>query len=130
MELKNDMVHFISEREDKGGVSFAQLNKRFPGIRGNETMVSSNDPNVILWQGLSKEAVATLNDLFREGLIYLHPMPDSWGILIYIVDGGRVPGCPVVRRRPKTGYKTPHWLPVMLRIEKAQIMSRKEHYVA
>jgi hypothetical protein len=69
------------------------------------------DLNVLLWRGLSMEAIDAIEELRREGLIHYYPCAP----LVYWCDG-RVPSLPIVGRRPPSGgYKKLHWAPVTLR---------------
>jgi hypothetical protein len=88
-------------------VSFAELGNHFEGFRGGDFQLQKGE-NIILWAGLSQEAVNVMGDLLDSGAIEPHPA----SILVYLIDGCSLT-LPLVKQARK--YKTPHWLPVTLR---------------
>lgn len=103
-EMAEAILKLVQERET---VTFAELCSIIPGFDGEHTFVSDQDPNVILWPGISDEASEAMQRLRSENRIFMHPA----STITYIVDGA-VPGLPVAKRPPAQGYKKPHWLPV------------------
>ena len=86
------------------GVSFAELERNIKGFAGGDIEWSLPKTNIVLWQGLTEEAVNALN-LLRTGK-HIHPNPCP--VMIYLMDG-LIPRLPVAKTaRP---YKEPHWLP-------------------
>jgi len=106
MKLKTDLLNFICTKRQ---VSFAQLQKRIPSFSGNQTIALEVDRNIILWSGVSAEIVKALQELLEEKLIKV----ERTSHLIYFIDG-IVPRLPLVKRLPSCGYKSQHWLPVVL----------------
>lgn len=95
-------------------VTFIELSKRFaPYIttEGEFEMTFSNDDNLIIWQRMSQEFLALILRLLEEKRIFMHGSCR----LTYLIDGGTL-GLPTAERPPKGGYKTPHWLPICLRV--------------
>ena len=99
-------------------VSFAELVRALQDhadVRGSVAIVSANDPNMVLWMGVSQAFVDALADLFEQGRVHYARA----SLLTYIIDGA-FPTLPVAKRPPKRGYKNPHWLPVCLRLGRAK----------
>ncbi len=103
--LKSAILSLVTKR---GGVSFAEV-QRLPGAAGDHNL--SSERNLVYWAGLSDEACRAVLELRAEGLIYFHPCE----VLVYLVDG-EVLTLPVVKSptAAERGYKTLHWLPVVL----------------
>ncbi|MCP5537242.1 MAG: hypothetical protein H7A51_13560 [Akkermansiaceae bacterium] len=102
--MKTSIIDLIRERQH---VSFLELTHAIPGFSGDITMVHGDDPNIILWHSLSKDAYEALTALLYAGEIFVHPTNS----LLYTIDGGTI-DLPVIKRPPSGGYKTPHWYPV------------------
>ena len=94
-----------SERQ----VSFVQIT-RLQGARGDRALVAG-DTNVVLWDGLSQEAIDAIAGLRRDGLIEYVPT----SVQTYVLDGARLK-MPLAKSGAamKQGYKKPHWLPVVI----------------
>jgi hypothetical protein len=52
-------------RERVGGVTFAELSQRIPGFNGDYSLCLGGNRNVVLWDGMSREAF----DAFSEGVL-------------------------------------------------------------
>ena len=102
--MKDEITKLVSDRQH---VTFAEFSKEIKGFNGELTMALSEDPNMVLWHGISKAALQVLLDLIKDKIVYTHVA----SILIYLVDGRRLT-LPVAVRPPKAGYKEPHWVPV------------------
>lgn len=89
--------------------TLVELEDNIQGFKGNDASWCSSDPNIILWHALSNVGVQAISGLFRDRQIVSEPCP----LFIYIVDG-RWPSLPIAKRRPKKGFKNPHWLPLAL----------------
>lgn len=95
-------------------VTFIELAKRFaPYIttEGDFEMTFGNDENLIIWSRMSQEFLALILRLLDEKRVFMHPSSR----LTYMIDG-RTLVLPTAERPPKGGYKTPHWLPICLRV--------------
>jgi hypothetical protein len=99
-----------------GGVSFTELAQAWPAHFDNWradgeqlSMSAPGRPNVLLWVGLSEMAYDALDIVLTEA--EFAPVTP----LVYVIDG-RVPNLPLAK--PGCRYKTPHWLPVTLRMQK------------
>jgi hypothetical protein len=85
-------------------ITFAQLARRVPGFAGGVAMGSAF-ANLILWRGISEEAVKALYLLEKLKRIRLEPATaEEYG------DDARVVGLPVASE--PAHYPAPHWLPV------------------
>ena len=93
---------------DRGAVTFADLGD-IPGFTGNDMYLidGAKFSNIVLWQGLSSEAIAALVNLISTGRIVAIPataldyMAAGSGLDLPIVDAVR-------------HFDKPHWLPAML----------------
>jgi hypothetical protein len=90
-------------------VSFVQLS-RIDGFRGDREMLVDADhvSNIVLWAGMSLEAVESLKQIIAEGEYEFEPA--TW--LIYAIDGEML-SYPLAKRGRH--YKKPHWLPVVIK---------------
>lgn len=94
-------------------VTFAELVRLlepYAEVRGDLAIISPQDPNIIIWAGLSETFIDVLATLLRGHRICYAPA----SVLAYAIDGA-ISTLPVVKRPPKRGYKDLHWLPVCLR---------------
>ncbi|HEY1445663.1 MAG TPA: hypothetical protein VGF51_12255 [Acidimicrobiales bacterium] len=80
------------------------------GVPTQGTLSMELGPNVLLWAGLSEEAYDILDDPRCRAAI----VPVGASVLVYAFDGG-ILDLPIAKRPPKSGYKKPHWLPVVFR---------------
>lgn len=78
---------------------------------GQHALELDSCPNMALWVGMSREFFEIACAVYRDERIELGPTD----MFVYLIDG-RVPmGIPVAKRPPKSGYRKPHWLPVVFR---------------
>jgi hypothetical protein len=94
-------------KENRGGVSFVEL-QHLPGFKGEYEWYLELF-NVVMWQGLSREAIDAFQELRARNLI--HPYPTT--VLVYLCDGA-VPKMPLATRVHH--YKEPHWMPVVFNL--------------
>lgn len=108
-EFEQLIMNYIREHE---AVTFVQLmddlRTRFT-TKGDRVIELS--PNRIAWAGLSECLATALASLVRENVVALDPVDP----LIYLVDGASL-DLPLANRPPKSGYRKPHWVPVVLRL--------------
>lgn len=90
-------------------ISFAEL-RQLDGFPGKFSYEIADPPaaNIVLWIGVSEEAIDALNELASVGEIHFWPTSP----LVYLCDGAllKLPVARGVRR-----YAKPHWLPAMVR---------------
>jgi hypothetical protein len=98
----------IREMLKRDNVSFVELS-RIEGFRGRFSLVGAGRPNIIYWADMSQEAVSIMVRLLAERLFYIKPTPE----LTYL-NAGEILPLPLVKH--KRSYKTPHWLPVLLKL--------------
>ncbi len=96
-------------------VSFPELLRKLEphvpgGVRGEWAITLPDDPNLILWTGMSAPFLDAMRALRGRSAVFFHPAR----VLTYAIDGGLL-RLPLARRLPKRGYTTPHWVPVCLR---------------
>jgi hypothetical protein len=103
--------------KDLDYVSFAEMSRHIPGFKGDCEMfltgshkAAFSNGNIVLWSGLSKEAIAAINSLVRHRKIRGVPAATR---LVYMADGNML-RYPLVKRAGD--YKTPHWLPMVYRL--------------
>lgn len=94
-------------------VTFAELQDSVTGFKGNSDWFYSGKANLVLWQGISKEAVDTMLNMLVEKKIFAYPSIE-FGHLVYLYDH-HLPTLPkvTVAGIKRGGYKKPHWLPVV-----------------
>jgi hypothetical protein len=94
-------------------VTFAELQQKlapYLPTDGSQALTLTHE-NLIVWLGMSEAFCDLMQRLFREQRLFAHPS----SYLSYMMDG-RLPGLPLAKRPPKGGYRTPHWVPVCLRL--------------
>src|SRR5262245_19043932 len=102
--LAEKILELVTTRRD---VTYVELD-RLEGFSGGDMEMSIGNEqasNIVLWQRLTKEAVAALGELRQAKRI--HQLPAS--ILSYLVDGATL-RLPLAKRAQH--YKEPHWMPV------------------
>lgn len=87
-------------------VSFAQL-AALPGFAGDKDLVAPDFANLLLWRGLSPEAMDEMQTLEQSEVIrFSRTDADRYAL------DGFTSVLPVAQRVSK--YRTPHWLPVLI----------------
>lgn len=108
-EATEAMIQLI---ERGGGVTFIELVRACKEVgmetEGTMALALPEDPNILLWAGVSGAFCDAFEALRDSGRAV--PRPSSQ--LTYLFDGG-MPKLPVAKRLPKGGYKTERWLPVV-----------------
>ena len=89
-------------------VSFGQL-ECIDGFKGKWTLFCAGHPNIVLWLNISAEAAAILQRFRKAG--YFHC--EQTDLTTYLIDSDHLPNLPIAKQVRQ--YKTPHWLPVVLR---------------
>ena len=92
-------------------VSFQELQIRF-ALKGPHLLEIPNS-NVVIWSGMSLDFVDAIADLLETKKIILC----AGSTFSYACDGG-ILRLPVAKRIPAGGYKSPHWLPMFIRLTK------------
>jgi len=99
----------LEKVERERNATFAEL-AHIEGFAGNLDIVNTT-ANVLIWMGMSAEAIDAIEQLQRENLIHL--AGSSW--LVYSWSGGPVPNLPIVKHRPRSGrFQKMHWGPTAL----------------
>ncbi len=106
-DLRQRILAALQANED---VSFARLSE-LPGFAGDQDLVSPALTNLILWRGLSPEAIDELEALEDDEVIRF----ERTDARRYAEDGF-TPTLPVAKRVSK--FRTPTWLPVLIRLWK------------
>lgn len=91
--------------EELGGVSFVDLGRRIEGFNGDREYYLA-DTEIVIWGGMSPEAIESLNALMDEKKI----VPKDSNLLVYLIDGQTL-RLPLAKGKRK--YKTPHWAPIV-----------------
>ena len=86
------------------GLSWVEVCSFIEGANGNRSVQCA--PNLYLWDGVSNELIAAMNELLKADAIEVRP----WSLLVYLADGDLLT-LPLATRLPKGGYAKPHWLP-------------------
>lgn len=90
----------------RSGVTFVEL-RDIPGFEGDQLILLDGPgiANVVLWCGVSQEAVTAIQELLAEGRITY----SQAHVLAYLIDGGTL-SLPLAKRAK--AYKRLRWLPV------------------
>lgn len=114
--LKDEILDYCQ----RDYVSFAELDKHFPELfGGNEVLIWPGCPNLIVWQGFSKEGADIIVDLLNSKKLYLYPSRP----FVYALDG-KLLKLPVAKRI--WNYKREHWLPMVLCPKPPEYYAKKE----
>jgi len=105
MNLEDRIVGFVHSR---GSVSFAEFKKHFGEEFDGDLTLFLGDLNVILWINVSRDFSEALVAAMGSKRIQHKPAP----FLVYFIDGICL-DLPLAKRPPKSGYKKPHWCPVV-----------------
>jgi hypothetical protein len=85
--------------------SFVELS-RIEGFKGEYAIY--NKFNMVLWDGVSHEAIEILDRMQELGEFHYEPASE----MVYLIDGGML-NLPIAKRTRR--YAKPHWLPVTLK---------------
>jgi len=100
-------------------VSFVELKENFPELFGGEIAIClPNYPNLIVWQGFTKEGADLILRLVNEKKLFLLPSSP----LIYAIDGALIK---MPLARGIRNYKNPHWIPMVLCIHPPEFYKKK-----
>lgn len=100
--IKANILAVIKDRA--AGVTFVELEHHVDGFSGDMELFIMD--NIVLWQGISTEAMEAISELMKAKLI----KPDPANPLVYVIDG-KVIDLPLVKNN--VNYKKPRWLPVV-----------------
>lgn len=105
--LKSDILHVI--KQHKRGVTCTELCK-IPNFVGEYTWHLGQWTNLIIWTGMSKDAIDVMAELIREKRIDVRP--GHW--FSYLLDGAIIV-LPIFKAKEQPlefNPPSPHWLPV------------------
>ena len=106
-ELRQRILDVLAANEE---VSFAKL-ADIPGFAGDQDLVAPEFANLVLWRGLSQEAIDELEALEDDEVIRFARTDAK-----RYAEDGFTPTLPVALRVSK--YRTPSWLPVVVSLWK------------
>lgn len=104
-ELKASILEVV---RTEGDATFSRLDQ-LEGFTGGDRTIGDSDKNIIVWDGMTDDAVTALLELQEEGRI----KSKTANFFAYMFDGGMLT-LPLVKKPPAKGYKKPHWQPVVL----------------
>jgi len=104
-DTAEDVLAFLEWRGD--GVSFAEMLRFMPELKGKQTFGPTDNASVFYWLGLSDAGVAAFARLANERPIVLAPVNP----LFYALDGF-VTNHPIASGNRR--YRKPHWAPVRI----------------
>lgn len=110
--MKTKILDYV--REKGGGVSMVELSRDIPGFNGNRAMFSGEGTNIVVWNGISQEAIDALAELVQDNQIEVKATQP----FVYLIDGGGL-DLPLAKRT-NHHYKKPHWLPVAISLPKVK----------
>lgn len=111
MKTEKELTDFISKHP---GTSFVEL-KRFIGEEFDGDYVwhaSKPYNNIILWTGMSEQAIDLLAGAVESGLINIH----GTSHLVYLIDGVSL-NVPIAKKLKN--YKLPRWFPAVFSVKKS-----------
>jgi hypothetical protein len=86
--LKEQILEFVRGRSH---VTLPQICRQFEAARGELSFRSRNFENVVFWEGMSQEAIDSLEELLEEKAIFMRPCsvqehqgppPDGFALLL------------------------------------------------
>lgn len=105
--LRERILAVLQANEEVSLVQLADL----PGFAGDQDLVAPDIANLVLWQGLSQEAIDVLEALEDDEVIrFARTDADRYA------EDGFTPKLPVAQRVSK--HRAPHWLPVLVSLWK------------
>ena len=104
--MKEEILEII---KFNGDASFAMLDRRIEGFRGELGLEWEEGSNIFLWFNVSRELKTALAELLDEQKIY----GQSTVPMVYLADGA-IPRIKTVGKQKK--YKNPRWLPFVFYI--------------
>jgi len=72
--------------------------------------------NIVILRGVSVAAAEVAQALRADPRFEEDPRTDMLSVAMYLSDGASPIDLPLVKRIPKDGYKTPHWVPVFVKL--------------
>jgi hypothetical protein len=108
MDIKKSLTDLINSR-GSAGTTFARILHAIPDARGDFEMAHFHE-NIILYEGLSKEAIEALQELISAGSVRI--AKGSVGDYVILETLGAPPKLPLALS--VRTYMTPRWLPVLL----------------
>jgi hypothetical protein len=104
--IKEDIKSYVHKNDH---VTFAELSNRINNFSGGGISICMNqNDNFVVWVDMTKDAADAINELIRENQIHI----TAAGFITYLTDG-RTLNLPLAQGNYQ--YKTPHWVPVLLR---------------
>lgn len=81
--------------------------------RGGVALYLADD--LVAWSGVSEQFARAMSDLIERGRVHFHALTSELEAFIVHSAHGEALSLPMVTdRRPSTGYKSPHWVPVVV----------------
>lgn len=108
--LASDVLGMLAWRG--GGVTFVELLKFVPELRGSLPFHDETCPPILYWHGLSEDGIAAIRSAVDDGLVQLLPASP----LVYVLDG-HVSHIPLAAERKS--YREIRWLPVTFAVTEA-----------
>lgn len=113
--IKDEIIRHLDVYPD---TSFASLEDMFGNVQHAEPdmLLSAEDPQLVIWKTSNKDMTDAVRELLDQGIIKM------WrcDISVYTIDGSGL-RLPLAKNKPpKGGYKTLHWLPVMIKLAKGK----------
>ncbi len=118
-EMADRILDLIAMRND---TTFAEIFNVI-GEEAKGDLIWEISPNTVLWTGMSQ----ALLDAFK--IMHDKIIPHPTDFLVYLYDGGAL-DLPVAKTISRTGYKKPHWLPVVFRFRnEVERQGREKKYI-
>ena len=102
--MKQEILEYIQQYR---GVTFVELEKLLgDAVKGEGLLVMTDYPNIVLWDCVNEEFIATIRELLTEKKIVAKPTV----LLTYLIDG-KMLRLPIAKKCYP--YKTLRWLPIV-----------------
>jgi len=106
-DLRQRILEVLQANEE---VSFARL-AGLPGFAGDRDLVAPDFANLVIWRGLSAEAMDEMQELEKSEVIRFSRTDAE-----RYAEDGFSSALPVAQRVSR--YRAPHWLPVLISLWK------------
>ncbi|WP_347461074.1 hypothetical protein ABEF79_07115 [Acinetobacter sp. ANC 7454] len=104
--LKQQIFDYVKKM--KGNVSFVELQKQFPQIKGDFDYAQP-EYNLLFWWNVTEEFITAINELILENKIYFKLCEP----LVYIGDGVIIDH-PIAKEFKR--YESPRWYPMVFSV--------------
>lgn len=118
--MKNIIIDLFTETHE---LPLTAFKSRIQEIKGDYDFFfpakGIEDTNILLISGVNKEFISVFNALIGDNILTFEPC----SFLVVNFDGGEIYDLPLAKAK-KLDYKTPHWLPLLIKRGKNFVVSK------